>query len=443
MLNGLMLMTILTFSGGPDGAARIEVTGSWQIHVSSGVANVAGRKVKIAHEATLDVAPPEMLTVKDEAYTSLPEFDEKAGGWMRGAKVHALIAEECSATDELVTESFTLRPSPGDSTPFKPGTDYRLDDRWATFGRLPGGAIGPQTAVYASYEYQYGRIDSIVVDKAGGVSLLRGTPHVATPLPPAPPAGSVTIANVWIPGRLAALTPDNIYPILELHYPHYARNRMAVAATLLPKTWAKLRTGKPLSVLAWGDSVTEGGAASDVAHRYQSRFVARLGQKFKKSPITLTTCAWGGRCSDNFLHEPPGSPHNFEEKVIGAHPDLIVMEFVNDGYLTPAQVEEKYSWFQKRFQEIGAEWIIVTPHYIRPDWMNAPSVRVETDPRPFVAALKEFGARHNVAVADASVRWGHLLREGIPYITLLGNNINHPDDRGHELFADALMDLFE
>jgi lysophospholipase L1-like esterase len=440
---GLNLMMVMAIAGHPDGAARIEVTGPWQIHVSAGVANVAGRRVKIAREATLEVAPAELVTVKDEEYNDLPEFDEHAGGWIRGARAHGLIAEACTALDMLNTKTFTLRPSPGDATPFKPGVDYRLDDTWATFGRLPGSRIGPQTKVYASYEYGRGRLDSIVVDRSGNATLLRGTPHVANPYPPAPPPGSVTIANVWVPGRLAALTTDNLYPILALHYPHPARNRMPVAATLLPKSWAKLRAGKPLSVLAWGDSVTDGGAASDVAHRYQSRFVTRLGARFKSASITLTTCAWGGRCSDNFLHEPPGSPHNFEEQIIARHPDLILMEFVNDAYMTAEQVEERYSWFQKRFQEIGAEWIIITPHYVRPDWMGAASVRVEEDPRPFVAALKAFGARHKVAIADASPRWGHLLREGIPYITLLSNNINHPDDRGHELFADALMALFE
>jgi hypothetical protein len=48
-----------------------------------------------------------------------------------------------------------------------------------------------------------------------------------------------------------------------------------------------------------------------------------------------------------------------------------------------------------------------------------------------------------VALADASLRWGHLLQEGIPYPTLLANSINHPDDRGHQLFALSLMELFQ
>jgi hypothetical protein len=47
-----------------------------------------------------------------------------------------------------------------------------------------------------------------------------------------------------------------------------------------------------------------------------------------------------------------------------------------------------------------------------------------------------------VALADASLRWGRLWRQGIPYSTLMLNSINHPDARGMKLFADSLMALF-
>ena len=47
-----------------------------------------------------------------------------------------------------------------------------------------------------------------------------------------------------------------------------------------------------------------------------------------------------------------------------------------------------------------------------------------------------------LAVADASLRYGRLWRQGIPYSTLMMNNINHPNVFGMSLFADALMALF-
>lgn len=129
--------------------------------------------------------------------------------------------------------------------------------------------------------------------------------------------------------------------------------------------------------------------------------------------------------------------------MLGAKPDLIVSEFVNDASLKPAQVEERYAKLLADFQGIGAEWIILTPHYVRPDWMGLTRERdIDDDPRPYVAGLRQFAATHDVALADASLRWGRLWRQGIPYSTLLVNAINHPNAQGMRIFADALMALF-
>ena len=67
---------------------------------------------------------------------------------------------------------------------------------------------------------------------------------------------------------------------------------------------------------------------------------------------------------------------------------------------------------------------------------------VDHDPRPFVAGLRDFAHKNDVALADASLRYGRLWRQGIPYNALMLNAINHPDARGMKIFADALMELF-
>lgn len=47
-----------------------------------------------------------------------------------------------------------------------------------------------------------------------------------------------------------------------------------------------------------------------------------------------------------------------------------------------------------------------------------------------------------VGLAHASRRWEHLAAGGIPCVTLLFNGINHPDNRGHDLFVRGLMTFF-
>ena len=178
-------------------------------------------------------------------------------------------------------------------------------------------------------------------------------------------------------------------------------------------------------------------------NRWQEQFVARLKARFRHANIELLTEAWGGRNTSSYLGEPLGSPHNYQEKVLALKPDLIISEFVNDAGLKPAQVNERYGKLLANFQGIGAEWIILTPHYVRPDWMGLNRERdIDDDPRPYVTGLREFAPQHHVALADASRRYGRLWRQGIPYSSLMLNSINHPDARGMKIFADALIELF-
>jgi len=252
------------------------------------------------------------------------------------------------------------------------------------------------------------------------------------------------LANLFIEARLAALDDAHIFPVLEQTYPEPPPTSPCAAETHLPQTVEKLIHGRSLRILAWGDSVTDGGyLPGGEADRWQNQFVARLRHRFPAADVTLRTEAWGGRNTAAYLAEPPGAPHNYRENVLGAKPDLIISEFVNDAGLTPALVHERYAGFLRDFQRIGAEWIILTPHYVRPDWMGLTRQRdIDHDPRPYVHGLREFAERNPVALADAARRWGRLWRQGIPYNTLMHNTINHPDVRGMRLFADSLMALF-
>ena len=66
----------------------------------------------------------------------------------------------------------------------------------------------------------------------------------------------------------------------------------------------------------------------------------------------------------------------------------------------------------------------------------------DRDPRPGVAVLREVARVENVGLADVSRRWEHLSVEGMPYVALLYNGINHPDDRGHQISADSIKAFF-
>jgi len=405
---------------------------------------ISGLRLRLTAPLAIAIDPPETVVVKGERQERLPFYNAQTAGWAKGAKLQGLVSQETTAAGRLHKDSVVLRLGAPDGEVMTPDKDYGIDLQWATFGRLPDGRIGEADAVFIDYVYEKSRLDSIVLTPDGRIALERGAADVAIPRPPALPEGAERISNVWVEGCITGLTRANLFPILEGTYPEPQPVTPSAAERLLSKTVAKLRSGEKLRVLAWGDSVTVGTYVPNwQANRWQEQFVARLQERFPKANIELTTCAWGGRSMQSFLSEPPGSEYNYKEKILGSGADLIAMEFVNDAGLDPAGVESLYSQRLEEFRAAGIEWAILTPHYVRPDWMGLTAERdCDEDPRPYVAGVRAFCAKHDVAMGDASLRWGHLWREGIPYTTLLMNAINHPDERGMKLFADALMALF-
>jgi lysophospholipase L1-like esterase len=419
--------------------ATLTLTGDFQIKATARQAD--GKEIT----AILDVPLPAMVSVKAEKIGSLPVFNPKTGGWVKGAALAAVRAQECTTPHLLEPESLELRTGPEpDAQRLTRGADYETDLAWATIGRLTNGLLKEGQPVFATYRHGLLRIDSIVFTRHGRIELRPGEAKAAAPVPPALAEGERRLANVWLPGRIPKLDRAHLFPILETVFPEPPCERPTPAERFIPRTMEKLRSGQPLRILAWGDSVTVGTFVPDWEHqRWQDQFATRLRARFPKAQIELVTEAWGGRNTGSYLAEPPGSEHNYTEKVLGRKPDLIVSEFVNDAGLNAEQVEQQYGKLLADFKTIGAEWIILTPHYVRPDWMGLTSEReIDDDPRPYVKGLRQFAAKHQLALADASLRYGRLWRQGIPYSSLMLNSINHPDARGMRLFAESLLALF-
>ena len=395
--------------------------------------------------ASLAVAPPRNVAVTAEPHDTLPLFDPQAGGWRKGLALNRLRAQECTTCHALEPASLRVCAGRGPGArEFTAGKDWEADRAWGTVGRLPEGGIGAAQPVFISYRYALLRLDTVVLTAGGEIVLRQGRPHNATPTPPRLLRGEIRLANIWVTSGLSRLTADQLFPVLETAFPETAIPAARSAAKLLPETMKKLHAGGTLRILAWGDSVTDGSyLPKPERDHWQAQFVRRLRQRFPRAKIELITEAWGGRNSATYLAEPPGSVHNYCEKVLGPRPDLIVSEFVNDAGLTPEETARQYGRLLADFRDIGAEWIILTPHYVRGDWMGLKREKqIDTDPRPYVTALREFARANEVALADAARRYGRLWRQGVPYSSLLMNNINHPNPSGMRIFADSLMALF-
>jgi len=421
----------------------VRIVGPWKIAVGPGtVSPDGGIARRLAAEAVFDVSPPERIAVRAEKYDALPEFNENTAGWVKGARPAKIITQECTATGALVPESLRVRSASDEKAPpFVLDKDYRLDPLWGAFGRVPGGAIGENTPVSVDYDYFPERLDCVALDTAGHARLVSGTPAMGAVLPPTLGPGETALAYLFVRGGMTGLDNESVFPV-QLSAPA-APATAHVAEKSLPKTLAKLRAGEKVVIVAFGDSVTCGGGVDGHPELfYQNRFAAELQKRFPKAKIELRTAGWGGASSKRYMDAPRGGEHDYLRDVLEPRPDLVTIEFVNDAYLDEAGVAQHYGKILADVRGVGAEMIFITPHLVRPDWLKSDTLKVDTDPRAYVRGLLQLAERENVAVADASKEWCALWRRGLPYVTLLANSINHPDERGHAIFANALMALF-
>ena len=147
--------------------SKYAVIGDWKIRVSDGNFFIASfdpskiREIRLKMPVTLDVAPAEIIDVKNEEYASLPIFNANTAGYAKGVRLRGVTAMEVTAPGYLDPNSVVVKSAP-DGEVFTRGTDYEMDDVWATVGRLPNGKIGENSKVFISYKHGLGtpRFDS-------------------------------------------------------------------------------------------------------------------------------------------------------------------------------------------------------------------------------------------------------------------------------------------
>ena len=384
-----------------------------------------------------EVAPAKIVTVRGEPTRLSPD---KPHAWARGTRLRRLQTlapgRGTPAPHAVVADSVVVRH--GERVLIE-GQDYLLDPVWGSLGIGPASSVTVDDAVTVDYCYSLRRIDSRVKTADGDMVLRAGEPHLTAPVPPPVNPGEVRTANVFVDYHSDGADVE-LYPFEESACQATTRTTPG----RIPRTMAKIRSGKAVEIVCWGDSVTVGGDASSPSTRYAAVFEKRLKAKYPDAKIHVETIAVGGSHSRQWLWPErfPGREGCNWQRIAEARPDLVTIEFVNDASLSPQQVEEVYGEILRRLRAIEAEVILITPHFTMPAMMGFRSLG-DPERRPYVLALRKFAAAHELALADASARWEHLWKEGIPYVTLLVNGINHPDDRGHAIFADELVRCFD
>ncbi len=203
-------------------------------------------------------------------------------------------------------------------------------------------------------------------------------------------------------------------------------------ASTLVKTREKLTAGGPFKLIQFGDSISTGCETSTEDLRFQNRYARTLMQRFPKAQITVEMGATGGDSTVQGLDR-------IEEKVLTRKPDLVLVAFgMNDHNVSPYGVP--LDQFETNLTKIidlirsrtGADVMVLSTFPPNPDWAFG-SHQMEK----YAAATKHVAEAEKCAYADVNSVWMKVLqRKDEP--SLLGNDINHPNDFGHWLYLQAL-----
>jgi len=194
----------------------------------------------------------------------------------------------------------------------------------------------------------------------------------------------------------------------------------------LVKFREKLEAGTPVTIVSYGNSITAGGEASTTERRFQYRYAQYLKKIFPKAIIEIEDVSIPGYMSTQGIE--------WWDSYIGrTSPDLVLVGWgMNDhniGGNTLEQFRTNLVTLVGMIRERkNAEVILFSSFPPNDDWyFGSHSMKL------YAEATKEAAIEASCAYVDVYSTWEKVL-ERKDQSSLLGNNINHPNDFGHWLY---------
>lgn len=216
------------------------------------------------------------------------------------------------------------------------------------------------------------------------------------------------------------------------------------------------RTGRPIELVAFGDSITAGsqiGRTPDPSIVYHKQWHEMLASRYPALNLRIENRGVpGDRIHD--AHE------RVDVDVINASPDIVIVAFgINDTWLGPDMIDQFESEYIRLIDRIRASLtstvivLMTTNMYafeVAPDaldlaWFARDTARYQNDGWTdlYMNRVRQIAQSKGLPLADGYKEWEDARKAGIDTDTLLANKANHPNKAGHRLLADSLMRLFD
>ena len=206
----------------------------------------------------------------------------------------------------------------------------------------------------------------------------------------------------------------------------------------------------PITIVAFGDSVTHGAVANGEIN-YETVYYNRLRQMINARrnymPVNVINSAIGGTTA-------AASLARMDRQVFDHHPDLVIVCFgLNDVNGSLETYLNALRTIFARCKEEEVEAIFLTPNMLN-TYVAEDTAKVHWEYAHKTAEMQNSGrmdqymseacalAREmEIPVCDCYSKWKALAAAGKDTTMLLANRINHPTSPMHQLFADSRYEL--
>lgn len=404
--------------------------------VQPGEVYVNDKPITISGPVEFPISPCPILTFKNDPIDFILSEDKTVPAVAILNGTRASNNDSRVLPEVIVPDSLKLKGGTGpDAKVFKENVDFVTNAKQGFFIRLPNASFKPTDKVYGDYQVYLRRMDTLVVTEDGQLKIVEGVPSKSAPEPPHLDADCLPLANIYCAQGDKSIKKEDVMPIMSLaEVPPTTEQRLKNEAAL-SRSLRMLKSGEPMNIVFWGDSITAGADASDSQYSFANVVTERLKRKFPKCQIHVTNAGIGG--SDTH-----GRAEKFDQQVLAYKPDLVIIQFINNIRLTPEVNESSYKIAMHKLKAAGCEVLIVIPSYCIPSIINVSDWKY-LDTNAYFLFLRKLCHDENVAKADVALRCQEMSKIGLRPLWILVDETIHPSNYGHSIYADEIMKCFE
>jgi lysophospholipase L1-like esterase len=268
-------------------------------------------------------------------------------------------------------------------------------------------------------------------------ALLDGAKPDAAKPQPSQTTGTGNVASVETPKSLTAKAVEKVKEVAKSASDIFSRvpclppKGGANPVGSLPHVAAKLISGGPVTIVAFGSSSTSGFGSTSPEFTYPNRLAAQLRRQYPGADITVVNRGKGG-------DDAPEMMKRLQGEVLDMKPDLVIWQVGTNAVLRnldPAETAGLVEEGVGRIQAAGADVVLVDPQY-------SPNVteRPESASRMVKLLSRVAALRHTGIFPRFEVMRQWHETQALPIDNFVTADGLHMNDWGYACFAQLLGD---